>query len=88
MTTLQDHLDDFDPAAPVRQFATGLALKTAIEAHRAHDYVSLSPSMEGGIAVYVHRRRVSIALSPERAAEAVSRFQGATAEKKGATTYL
>ena len=88
MSTLQEHLDDLAPTAPVRQFATELTRRTAVESHRADDYVSLRPSMSGAIAVYAHRNRVSIALTPERAIAAVSRLPGATPEKKGPTTYL
>jgi hypothetical protein len=88
MTTLQEHLDDLDPAEPVRQFAIELSKRTAIESDRSHDYVSLRPSLSGAITVYAHRGRVSIALPPERAVKAAYQFPGATEEKKGPTTYL
>ncbi|MGY1753815.1 hypothetical protein [Blastococcus sp. SYSU D01042] len=89
MSTLQEHLDDLAPTPPVRQLAEKLATRTAIESNRAGTYVGLRPSLSGAIAVYAHRNRVSIALPPERAAEAAHQFPGATEERKDATTtYL
>jgi hypothetical protein len=83
MTTLQDHLDDLDPAAPVRQFATGLAWKTAIEAHRAHDYVSLSPSWRAVLPSTYTSVGCPSPLDPERAAEALSRVPGRNGGEEG-----
>lgn len=89
MSTLQDHLDDLAPAAPVRTLATELAKRTAVESDRQEQYVSLRPSMEGAVAVYLHRTRISIALPPERAPEVVGHLPGATLNSKTpATTYL
>ena len=88
MTTLQEHLDDLDPSAPIRTLATELAKRTAIESDRAADYLSLRPSLSGAIAVYARRARVSIGLPPERATEALGQLTGATGEPKGATTYV
>ena len=89
MTTLQEHLDDLDPTAAVRQFATELAKRTAVESDRQEQYVSLRPSMEGAVAVYLHRARVSIALPPERAPEIVGQLPGGTLiHTTPATTYL
>ncbi len=88
MSTLHEHLDDLAPTPPVRTLASELAKRTAIESDRAHDYVSLRPSMSGAIAVYAHRNRVSIGLPSEQGVKAMSQLPGATEEKKGPTTYL
>ena len=59
MTTLQDHLDDLAPTPAVRALATALAERTAVESDRQGTYVSLRPSMEGAVAVYLHRSWIS-----------------------------
>jgi hypothetical protein len=89
MSTLQEHLDDLDPTPAVRTFASALAGRTAVESDRQAHYVSLRPSMEGAVAVYLNRTWISIALSPERAAELDGTVPGASLDKKtAATTYL
>lgn len=89
MSTLQEHLDDLDPSPPIRTLAVELAKRTAVESNRQEQYVSLRPSMEGAVALYLHRQRISIALPPERAPEVVGQLPGATLNHKTpATTYL
>jgi len=89
MNTMQQHLDDLGPTPPVRSLADELAKRTAVESDRQEQYVSLRPSMEGAVAVYLHRTRVSIALPPERAPEVASQLHGAALNHKTpATTYL
>jgi hypothetical protein len=89
MSTLHEHLDDLDPTPPVRVLATALTAQTAVESDRQEQYVSLRPSMEGAVAVHLHRTRASIALEPARAAEVVGQLPGATLNPKTpATTYV
>lgn len=89
MSDLTAHLDDLAPTPPVRALATDLAGRSAVESDRQAQYVSIRPAMEGAIAVYLHRRYVSIALPPERAAKIAPQFPGAMVRKKTpATTYL
>ncbi|MGY1640852.1 hypothetical protein ACI782_06915 [Geodermatophilus sp. SYSU D00703] len=89
MSTLHDHLDDLDPAPPVRALATDLAGWTSVESDRQAQYVSLRPSTENAVAVYAHKTWISIALSPERALQVVGEVPGATLDNKTpATTYL
>lgn len=89
MTTLPEHLDDLDPTPEVRALATDLAGWTTVESDRQAQYVSLRPSTESAVAVYLHRTWVSIALPPERALQVASDVPGATLDKKTpATTYL
>ena len=76
MTTLQEHLDELDPTAPIRNLCTELAKRTAIESDITKDYASLRPAMSGAIAVFAHRNRVSIGLPPEQSSDVVSRFPG------------
>ncbi len=89
MSTLQEHLDALDPAPAIRALATSLAATTAVESHRQEPYVSLRPSMEGAVAVYLHRTWISIAVTPDDAAAVGARVPGATLHPKTpATTYL
>ncbi len=89
MTTLHEHLDDLDPTPAVRALATDLAGWTTVESDRQAQYVSLRPSTESAVAVYLHRTWVSIALPPERAPQVVGDVPGATPDRKTpATTYL
>ncbi len=88
MSTLQEHLDDLSPTPQVRDLANALAERTAVESDRQGPYLSLRPSMEGAVAVYLHRTWVSIALPPERAPEVVDLVPGSTLDAKTpATTY-
>ncbi|MGY1709102.1 hypothetical protein ACI8AC_06280 [Geodermatophilus sp. SYSU D00758] len=89
MTTLQQHLDDLDAALPIRTLAAALAGSTAVESGRQEQYVSLRPSMEGAVAVYLHKTWISIAVEPDEAAALAARLPGATIHPKTpATTYL
>lgn len=88
MNVLQQHLDDLAPTAPIERLATDLAGHSAIESDRQGPYVSLRLSMEGAVAVYLHRTWISIALAPDRALETIGQLPGATLDKKTpATTY-
>jgi hypothetical protein len=86
MSTMQEHLDDLDPAAPIRALAAELATIASVEPDRQEHYVSLRPSTEGAVAVYLHRTRVSIALPPERAPEVIGRLPDATLNAKTPAT--
>ena len=89
MNVLQQHLDDLGPTTSIKRLAMELSQHSAIESDRQGPYVSLRPSMEGAVAVYLHRTWISIALAPERALEIISQFPGATLDKKTpATTYV
>lgn len=89
MNVLQQHLDDLAPTTSVQRLATDLASRSAIESDRQGPYVSLRPSMEGAVAVYLHRTWISIALAPERALAVIGQLPGATLDKKTpATTYV
>ena len=89
MNTLQQHLEELCPAAAIERLATDLARHSAIESDRRGPYVSLRPSMEGAVAVYLHRTWISIAMAPERAMAIISQLPGATLDKKTpATTYV
>ncbi|PWW23491.1 hypothetical protein JD79_02665 [Geodermatophilus normandii] len=89
MSTLEEHLDDLAPAPAIRTLATTLAAETAVESDRQEQYVSLRPSMEGAVAVYLHRTWVSIAVEPDEAAAVAARLPEATVHPKTpATTYL
>ncbi len=89
MSTLQEHLDDLDPVPAIRTLATTLAAGTAVESNRQEQYVSLRPSMEGAVAVYLHRTWISIAVEPDDAIAVAAQLPGATVHPKTpATTYL
>jgi hypothetical protein len=89
VNVLQQHLEDLAPTARIEQLATDLAGRSAIESDRQAQYVSLRPSMEGAVAVYLHKNWVSLALPPERALEVIGQLPGATLDKKTpATTYV
>ncbi|MFD2090472.1 hypothetical protein [Blastococcus deserti] len=89
MSNLNEHLDDLDPTPAVRSLAAAVAGRTAVESHRQEQYVSLRPSMEGAVAVYLHRTYASIALPPERAASLAAQIPGSQLRKKTpATSYL
>jgi hypothetical protein len=88
MSTLQQDLDHLGPTPPIRDLATQLHKRTAIESDRQRQYVSLRPSLEGAVAVYLHRTWISVALPPERATHVVSLVPGSTLDTKTpATTY-
>ena len=89
MSNLQRHLDDLDPSPAIRELAATVAGRTAIESDRQEQYVSLRPSMEGAVALYLHRTYASIALPPERAASLAAQIPGSQLRKKTpATSYL
>jgi hypothetical protein len=89
VSTLQEHLDALDPAPAIRALATSLAATTAVESHRQEPYVSLRPSMQGAVAVYLQRTWVSIAVDADEATAVAARLPGATVHPKTpATTYL
>ncbi|SNS43134.1 hypothetical protein SAMN04488107_2522 [Geodermatophilus saharensis] len=87
MSTLQEHLDDLDPAPAIRALALAIARQRSVDAGRRDDYVSLAPP-QSEIAVYLHRNRVSIALPPEKAGTAALQIEGATLQDKESTVYL
>lgn len=89
MKRLQEHLDDLAPVAALRLFATSLAACASVDSDRQAGYVSLRPPLEGAIAVYVLRDRISIALPPPRALQVAPHLPRAVLQKKTpATTYL
>lgn len=86
MSDLQQDLDDLGPDPAVRAFVEDLAQHRGVYPDRQSDYVSLRPGSGGAIAVYVHRRSLSVACRP---ADAALRLVPALRlEDRGATVYL
>jgi hypothetical protein len=89
MSTLEQDLDDLEPTPPIHALATELDKRTDIESDRQAQYVSLRPSFEGAVAVYLHKTWVSIAHAPDLAAEVAAQLPEASLDHKTpATTYL
>lgn len=83
-----EHLRQLNPDQQIADLISRVAKVREIRSeHRS--YVSIAPVPGRGIALYVHRSRISIALPPARAEEVLSSFPDLTRERKSpATTYV
>lgn len=88
MSRLTEHLEDLAPSDVISRFVLALAERRNVESDRRNVYLSLRPSLDGAIAVYVHREFVSIALDPDAATNAQRSHPSARMQRKTpATTY-
>lgn len=88
MSTLTEHLQDLGPTDVIARFVLALAERRNVESDRRNVYLSLRPSLDGAIAVYVHRELVSVALDPGAAADAQRSHPSSRMQPKTrATTY-
>ena len=83
-----EHLRQLNPDQQVADLVRRVAnLREVRSEHRG--YVSIAPVPGRGIALYVHRFRISIALPPDRADEVLLSFPNYTYQRKSpATTYV
>ncbi|MEU4244313.1 hypothetical protein [Actinoplanes sp. NPDC026619] len=89
MTDLAARLDNLQPVPVVRVFIEELGTQHAVAPDRRAGYVSLRPTLRDPIAVYVHRNRISIAITPPDAEAAASRIDGAEIVRATpATSYV
>ncbi|MBB2903527.1 hypothetical protein FHR75_004369 [Kineococcus radiotolerans] len=87
--TFENHLHDLGAAPFVADLVRDLATTRTLRTERQQDYVSVSPSPIGAIAVFAHRHRLEIAVRPELANVALVDVPGAELRKPTtATTYL
>lgn len=80
-------VDALNPADAVRRFVRDLEGKRPLTATVAAQYVKLRPAAGGRVAVYVHRRRVSLGLEPTAASAAERALPGIKVEPRNATTW-
>ena len=84
----EDPLAQLNAAEGVVALVRAVAEARGVVAKRQGTYVSIAPP-NGPIALYVHRKLVSIALPPPRAEEVVEVLPGVTLQRKSpATTYV
>lgn len=80
------HLDDLGPTQSIRRFVHDVAEQRPVLPTRRHGYVSLRPSVDRAVAVYVHANRVSIACDPLKASSL--NLAGRRDPVTPATTYV
>ena len=85
-TELNDPVDDLGPAQSIRRFVNDVAEQRPVLRARRHGYVSLRPSGDRAVAVYVHANRVSIACDPLKASSL--NLPGRKDPVTPATTYV
>lgn len=83
---LSSHLDDLAVAPAVREYVAAVTARRPVLSDRRGDYVSLRPTVDRPIAVYVHANRVSIACEPAKAASMA--WPGRKQKATPATTYM
>lgn len=89
LTALAALLNNLQPVPPVRALIDDLARRRPVAPDRRASYVSLRPTLGFPIAVYVHRNRISVAITPPSADAAASRFTGAVIIRATpATSYV
>lgn len=89
MTALVDQLDELGASPAVRALGAGVAARASVTPDLQSQYVSLRPALEGAVAVYLLRERISIALDPDRALQVPAVVPGVVLQKKTPrTTYV
>ena len=86
LTEMNGHLDDLGATQSIRRFVHDVAGQRPVLPTRRSAYVSLRPSVDRAVAVYVHANRVSIACDPLKASSL--NLPGRKDPVTPATTYV